>query len=99
MMISVLFIIVALVVAIMLIPNLVAISENRRASLSNYRHFQRTIDEYSRVIEMEMGTPMAEYFKGSTYLMLGQKRKARKDFMRAKNMGKKISPKILEMCN
>lgn len=70
----------------------------RRMVGADYDEFKNTIDNYSKAIEVEMGSAMAEFFKGSTYLMLGEKRKARENFYRAKKMGKRISKQTLDLC-
>jgi hypothetical protein len=97
--IYVLFMIVAFVVAILLMPSIASNYDYRRVTVPDYDQFQRTVDNYSCAIESEMGCGMAEFFKGSTNLMMGNKRRARTDFMRAKKMGKHISQRTLDLCN
>ena len=63
-----------------------------------YDEFDRIIKDYSTAIDQEMGSDMALFFKGSAYLMAGQKRKARADFLKARKMGKRVPQRTLDLC-
>ncbi len=97
--IYVLFTIVAMLVAILLKPANGVRDLFKGNAVSEDVSFKRTIEQYSQAIESEMGAAMAEFFRGSAYLMVGQNRKAYGGFVRAKKMGKRIPQSTLDLCN